>query len=146
MWELILEQINSKELEDLHGATFIATLAAVAGVILSIFPSLWLDLYTADPEAYVIGALYLTIVAPFYPIFAFGKTLYFASQGTGKMFIPIMGAITRLSIVAIFGLICISLELDIKFLFSIIALGMSAVGLILLINMFGPVWNPNKNT
>ena len=129
-----------------YGATFIATLAAVAGVIFSIFPSLWLDLYTADPEAYVIGALYLAIVAPFYPIFAFGKTLYFASQGTGKMFIPIMGAITRLSIVAIFGLICISLELDIKFLFSIIALGMSSVGLILFINMFGPVWNPNKNT
>ena len=129
-----------------YGATFIATLAAVAGVVFSIFPSLWLDLYTADPEAYVIGALYLAIVAPFYPIFAFGKTLYFASQGTGKMFIPIMGAITRLSIVAIFGLICISLELDIKFLFSIIALGMSSVGLILFINMFGPVWNPNKNT
>ena len=62
------------------------------------------------------------------------------------MFIPIMGATTRLSIVAIFGLICISLELDIKFLFSIIALGMSSVGLILFINMFGPVWNPNKNT
>ncbi len=129
-----------------YGASFIASIAAFAGIIFSIFPSLWLNLYTADSNAYAIGALYLSIVAPFYPIFAFGKTLYFASQGTGNMIIPIFGAVTRLSIVAIFGLICISLDLNIKFLFSIIALGLSSVGLILFINMFGSVWNPDKNT
>ena len=128
------------------GATFIASIAAIAGVTFSIFPNLWLDFFTTDLEAYIIGALYLSIVAPFFPLFAFGKTLYFASQGTGKMLIPISGAITRLIIVMIFGFICIFFELEIKFLFFIIGIAMSSVGLILTLNMFGSVWNPKKST
>ena len=128
------------------GATFIASIAAIAGVTFSIFPNLWLDFFTTDLDAYIIGALYLSIVAPFFPLFAFGKTLYFASQGTGKMLIPISGAITRLIIVMIFGFICIFFELEIKFLFFIIGIAMSSVGLILTLNMFGSVWNPKKST
>ena len=127
------------------GATFIASIAAIAGVTFSIFPNLWLDFFTTDLEAYIIGALYLTIVAPFFPIFAFGKTLYFASQGTGKMLIPISGGITVLIIVMIFGFICVFFELEIKYLFFIIGIAMSSVGLILTLNMFGSVWNPKKS-
>jgi len=128
------------------GATFIATIAAIAGITFSIFPSLWLDFYTTDLNAYLIGALYLSIVAPFFPLFAFGKTLYFASQGTGKMLVPISGAITRLSIVTVFGFICVHLELEIKYLFFVIGIAMSSVGFILSLNMFGRVWNPKKST
>lgn len=128
------------------GATFIASIAAIAGITFSIFPSLWLDFYTTDLNAYLIGALYLSIVAPFFPLFAFGKTLYFASQGTGKMLVPISGAITRLSIVTVFGFICVYLELEIKYLFFVIGIAMSSVGLILSLNMFGRVWNPKKST
>jgi len=128
------------------GATFIASIAAIAGVTFSIFPNLWLDFFTTDLDAYIIGALYLSIVAPFFPLFAFGKTLYFASQGTGKMLIPISGAITRLIIVMIFGFICVFFELEIKYLFFIIGIAMSSVGLILTLNMFGSVWNPKKST
>tara|TARA_Y100001970_G_scaffold78193_2_gene99538 strand:+ start:10822 stop:12180 length:1359 start_codon:yes stop_codon:yes gene_type:complete len=128
------------------GATFIASIAAIAGITFSVSPSLWLDFYTTDLDAYLIGALYLSIVAPFFPLFAFGKTLYFASQGTGKMLVPISGAITRLFIVTVFGFICIYLKLEIKYLFFVIGIAMSSVGLILSLNMFGPVWNPKKGT
>ena len=128
------------------GATFIASIAAIAGITFSVSPSLWLDFYTTDLDAYLIGALYLSIVAPFFPLFAFGKTLYFASQGTGKMLVPISGAITRLFIVTVFGFICIYLKLEIKYLFFVIGIAMSSVGLILSLNMFGPVWNPKKST
>ncbi len=126
------------------GAFFIASIAAIVGITFSISPSLWLDFFTTNNDAYLIGALYLTIVAPFYPIFALGKTLYFASQGTGKMLIPITGGLTRLFIVTALGFLCVVLELEIKFLFFVIAFGMSSVGLILSINMFGSVWNPKK--
>ena len=128
------------------GATFIASIAAIAGITFSVSPGLWLDFYTTDLDAYLIGALYLSIVAPFFPLFAFGKTLYFASQGTGKMLVPISGAITRLFIVTVFGFICIYLKLEIKYLFFVIGIAMSSVGLILSLNMFGPVWNPKKGT
>ena len=128
------------------GASFIASIAAIAGITFSVSPSLWLDFYTTDLDAYLIGALYLSIVAPFFPLFAFGKTLYFASQGTGKMLVPISGAITRLFIVTVFGFICIYLKLEIKYLFFVIGIAMSSVGLILSLNMFGPVWNPKKST
>ena len=90
------------------GALLIGILAGLIGMTVFISPSLWLDFFTTNPEAYIIGALYLGIVGPFFPIFAFGKTLYFASQGTGNMIIPIFGGITRLVIVSIIGFISVS--------------------------------------
>ena len=104
------------------------------------------NLFTDDPDAFAIGALYLSIVGPFYMLFAFGKTLYFASQGTGNMFFPIVGGISRLLVVSIFGILIISLDLNINYLFFTIGIAMSFVGLILCLNMFGPVWNPKKST
>ena len=126
------------------GALVIAILAGLIGMTVFISPSLWLDFFTTNPEAYVIGALYLGIVGPFFPIFAFGKTLYFASQGTGNMIIPIFGGITRLVIVSIIGFISVYYTLDIKILFFGVGIAMSSVGLILFINMFSQTWNPEN--
>ena len=126
------------------GASIIASIVAIVGITLSIFPSIWLNLFTTDPEAYAIGALYLSIVGPFYMLFAFGKTLYFASQGTGNMLFPIVGGISRLSVVSIFGILIISQDLNINYLFFTIGLAMSLVGLVLFLNMFGPNWNPER--
>ena len=75
-------------------------------------------------------------------LFAFGKTLYFASQGTGNMFFPIVGGISRLLVVSIFGILIITLDLNINYLFFTIGIAMSLVGLVLFLNMFGPNWNP----
>ena len=121
---------------------FIAT--NIIGITLAIFPHLWLDIFTSDPEAYLIGALYLGIVGPVFGIFSGGKTLYFASQGTGNMVIPLTGGISRLIIVIIFGLLTNIFSWDIKIFFIGVALGLSAVGVILSINMFGKVWNPDR--
>ena len=77
-------------------------------------------------------------------LFAFGKTLYFASQGTGNMLFPIVGGISRLSVVSIFGILIISQDLNINYLFFTIGLAMSLVGLVLFLNMFGPNWNPER--
>ena len=126
------------------GALLIGILAGLIGMTVFISPSLWLDFFITNPEAYIIGALYLGIVGPFFPIFAFGKTLYFASQGTGNMIIPIFGGITRLAIVSIVGFISVYYSLDIKFLFLGVGIAMSSVGLILLINMFSQTWNPEN--
>ena len=124
------------------GAGIIASIVAIVGITLSILPSIWLNLFTDDPNAYAIGALYLSIVGPFYMLFAFGKTLYFASQGTGNMFFPIVGGISRLLVVSIFGILIIILDINIKYLFFTIGIAMSLVGLVLFLNMFGPNWNP----
>jgi|TARA_B110000263_G_scaffold102074_1_gene89401 putative MATE family efflux protein len=126
------------------GALIIAILAGIIGMTVFIFPSLWLGFFTTNPEAYIIGTLYLGIVGPFFPIFAFGKTLYFASQGTGNMIIPILGGITRLVIVSIVGFTSYYYSLEIKFLFFGIGIAMSSVGLILFINMFSKTWRPEK--
>ena len=116
----------------------------IIGITLAIFPHIWLDIFTSDPEAYLIGALYLGIVGPVFGIFSGGKTLYFASQGTGNMVIPLTGGISRLIIVIIFGLLTNIFSWDIKIFFIGVALSLSAVGIILSINMFGKVWNPDR--
>ena len=71
------------------GAAATLTLTGLMGVVVALMPSLWLDLFTADPEAYEFGVRYLTIAAPLYGVFGAGQALYFASQGTGRMILPV---------------------------------------------------------
>ena len=126
----------------LTGAIIIGLIGTIVGVFVAIFPDLWINIFTEDKEAYAIATIYLMIVGPVFGIFSGGKTLYFASMGTGKMFIPISAAITRLFIVLCFGMIVSYFSLDIKFLFMGVALGLSVIGIILYINMFSKAWNP----
>ncbi|MBF15466.1 MAG: hypothetical protein CL740_00350 [Chloroflexi bacterium] len=126
----------------LTGAIIIGLIGTIVGVFVAIFPDLWINIFTGDKEAYAIAAIYLMIVGPVFGIFSGGKTLYFASMGTGKMIIPISAAITRLFIVLCFGMIVSYFSLDIKFLFIGVALGLSVIGIILYINMFSKAWNP----
>ena len=106
------------------------------------FPDIWINIFTDDNDAFSIASKYLVIVGPFFGIFALGKTLYFASMGTGKMFIPISAGLTRLLIVFLFGVFVTYFSLDIMFLFFGVSLGLSTVGIILIINMFKKAWNP----
>ena len=66
------------------------------GAIVAIVPELWLDRFTADVDARAYGGLYLAVVAPFYGVFGAGQALYFASQGTGRMLLPVTVSVVRL--------------------------------------------------
>jgi Na+-driven multidrug efflux pump len=66
------------------GALTTAAVCGTIGLIVAIQPSLWLGLFSNDPEVERIGAQYLRIVGPAYLFFGLGLGLFFVSQGFGR--------------------------------------------------------------
>ena len=92
-------------------------------------PWLWTDLFIDPGTAVVFAASYLTIVGPFYGFFAGGMSLYFASQGTGKMIFPVLVNITRLLVVSIICTLVVLFQLEIKWLFCGVSIGLLVTGI-----------------
>lgn len=84
------------------GAAVAAGASAAFGLWGALFPHAWLGLFTSDPEVLAAGASYLRIVGPTYAFFGGGLALYFAAQGAGRLWWPIMASVVRL-VVAVGG-------------------------------------------
>ena len=142
------------------GALIVFLFIAIIGITISIFPGIWLTFLTSDSEAYKYGAIYLGIAAPFFCLFGGGQTLFFASQGTGKMVLPVAVGILRMLAVFVIGIFTILISdydivisifnagfvissWDINTIFAGIVVGFAVVGIGLSLNMFTKNWNPN---
>ena len=66
------------------GAIAVAAVCGAIGLIVAMQPSVWLGLFSNDPEVERIGAQYLRIVGPAYLCFGLGLGLFFVSQGFGR--------------------------------------------------------------
>lgn len=79
-----------------RGALTIAAVCGTIGLIVAIEPSLWLNLFSNDPEVERFGLQYLRIVGPAYLCFGLGLGLLFASQGFGRGVAPMIANAVRL--------------------------------------------------
>ena len=77
------------------GATVAAACAAI-GLIVALYPRLWMGLFTSDDDIVRIGALYLKIVGPIYGFYGLGMALYFATQGFGSVIWTVTANAVRL--------------------------------------------------
>jgi Na+-driven multidrug efflux pump len=75
----------------------------VLGAIVSIAPDAWAMLFTRDETVLVHARVYLRWAGPAFAAFGLGLTLYFASQGSGKVLGPVLAATVRLALVAAVG-------------------------------------------
>ncbi|HEY0202487.1 MAG TPA: MATE family efflux transporter [Burkholderiaceae bacterium] len=82
----------------LAGGCMAFALAEVIGLAAALWPHAWLGLFSSDPRMLATGAQYLRIVGPFYGFFALGFSLYFASQGAGRLRWPLQAAALRLAV------------------------------------------------
>jgi putative MATE family efflux protein len=98
------------------------------GGSVALYPPLWIQIFSDDPEVLKIGSLYLWIVAPLYPLFGAGMALYFASQGTGKMLQPVLVGTVRLVLVVTGGAVVMAFSGPLWALFAVIALGLAVFG------------------
>jgi putative MATE family efflux protein len=89
------------------GAGLAAGVTGSIGVLAALFPHAWLGLFTNDPEVLAAGARYLRVVGPAYGFFGLGLALYFASQGAGRLFWPLIAGFTRLLVAAVGGWVAI---------------------------------------
>ena len=110
----------------------LSTLATGAiGLAAATFPDTWLHLFSSDTQVVEKGSAYLARVAPFYALFGAGMSLYFSSQGAGKMAWPFAAGMARLCLVAIGGSYWIyGLEGSLNGLYWIAAAGYFAFGAI----------------
>ena len=110
------------------GTAASALVCMAIGWSVAIYPPLWIHLFSDDPAVIGIGSLYMRIVAPFYPLFGAGLSLYFASQGAGQMLKPVLAGTARLLLLVAGGVLVMQLEGPLAALFAVIALGLTVLG------------------
>jgi putative MATE family efflux protein len=110
------------------GAAMAAALCLAIGLTVAIVPDAWVGLFSDDPAVRAAGASYLRIVGPFYPLFGIGMALYFASQGAGRVLLPVLAGTMRLVVVVAGGIAAVSLGAPLWWLFALIALGLAVFG------------------
>lgn len=111
------------------GAAMATGLTELIGLLGAFFPKAWLGLFDNDPAMIEVGTHYLQIVGPFYGFFGLALILYFASQGAGKLFWPVMGNIVRLGVAIIGGIIAINAGWGLTGVFTTQALALLCYGL-----------------
>jgi putative MATE family efflux protein len=98
------------------------------GWTVAAYPPLWIRIFSDDLEVLAIGGSYMRIVAPLYPLFGAGVTLYFASQGSGQVLQPVLAGTARLVLVVAGGALVLQLGGPLAALFAVISLGLTAYG------------------
>ena len=111
------------------GAGVAAAATGSVGLLAALLPRLWIGSFSSQPEVLAAGETYLRIVGPTYGLFGLGLALYFASQGTGRLFWPLVAGFARLLIVVGAGWLAVDrLGGDLSALFFAIALGFVVFG------------------
>lgn len=116
------------------GSFAAATIVGGIGLLLAVFPDLWLGMFL-DPSnvnALDAGRSYFRLVAPFYAFFGLGLALYFASQGAGRMLWPVISSLSRMVIALVGALILTTFfGMGVEGIFVAIGCGMLAYGMII---------------
>jgi putative MATE family efflux protein len=129
------------------GTAMAAAVTGVIGVGAALFPRVWLGLFTADPEVLAAGSRYLQIVGPCYGFFGAGLSLYFASQGAGRLLWPLLAGFTRLAVAAAGGwLVTTWLGAGLSGLFAAMAVALVIFGSINVAAVSLGRWRPAGRT
>lgn len=123
------------------GALMAGGIAAAIGIVVAIWPNLWLGLFIANPDALAVGGTYLHIVGPAYGFFGIAMALYFASQGTGEMVWPVTANLARIVVVSCGGLLALDvLGWGLHGVFAFVAMGIVSFSAILAFSTTRPAW------
>jgi putative MATE family efflux protein len=75
----------------------------IIGLLVTLFPNLWANLFTDNQDVLYAAHTYLRWAGPCFSFFGLGLTLYFASQGSGKVLGPTLASTLRLIVIALVG-------------------------------------------
>jgi len=110
------------------------------GIAAAIWPQAWLGLFGDDPRMIETGAAYLRLVGPTYGFFGLGLSLYFASQGAGRLMWPLISGTTRLAIAIGGGWIALTLTGSLTWLFGALSLALVVYGVMQAVAIGSGVW------
>ncbi|MGV2052540.1 MATE family efflux transporter [Agrobacterium sp. 22-209-1] len=111
------------------GAGIAFGITQTIGILATLFPMIWMRLFTADPDVQELGSQYLQIVAPAYGAVGLGLALYFASQGLKRVLLPVLAGTVRMILAAFVGWASVIwFEASLNSLFQIVAVAAIAYG------------------
>jgi len=125
------------------GAVSAVNLGAI-GLVVSLWPALWSGLFTDDPVVLGYADQYLRWAGPAFGFFGFGLTLYFASQGSGKVLGPVLAATLRLAVVAGIGAWLGARGAPAWQLFALVGVAMAVYGLATAASIKITRWGPRR--
>jgi putative MATE family efflux protein len=112
----------------LTGGALAFALTETVGLVAAIWPAQWLSLFSAEPSMIETGSAYLRIVGPAYGFFGLGLSLYFASQGAGRLFWPLFFGFLRVFISIVGGWLVLRWTGSLEWMFAALALGLVVFG------------------
>jgi Na+-driven multidrug efflux pump len=112
----------------------------VLGVLVTFWPQLWSGLFTEVPAVLHYCAQYLRHAGPAYAFFGLGLTLYFASQGAGKVLGPVLAGTLRLVIICLGGWLLTVTNAPQWAYFALVGVAMAAYGLATAGAVWGTTW------
>ncbi len=122
------------------GAAMAVVLTEAIGLGAAAFPTAWLSLFDTDPAMLDAGARYLRAVGPFYGMLGLALSLYFASQGAGRLLWPLVANLTRLAIAGAVGWLALRWSGNLSHVFLAQSLALVAFGLINAVAVAGGSW------
>ena len=112
----------------------------VIGVAAAIWPVSWLELFGSNPAMLASGTAYLRYVGPVYGFLGLGLSLYFASQGAGKLGWPLLAGLFRMIIAVGGGWVALALTGSLTWTFAVVGLAMVVYGVTLVTAVASGVW------
>ncbi|MDQ8728946.1 MATE family efflux transporter [Bradyrhizobium sp. LHD-71] len=118
------------------------TALGLIGTLLSIFPDLWVSMFTADASVRDASRRYLHISSPMLAFMGLNSALYFSSQGAAKIIGPVLSQTGRLIFVVIGGAWLTSINASDTSFFMLAAASMTMLGLTTALVVWRTSWGP----
>ncbi|MFC6761445.1 MATE family efflux transporter [Sulfitobacter porphyrae] len=123
------------------GAVVSFVVTELIGVTALLFPHAWIGLFSDDPDVHAMAALYIRNVAPVYGFVGLGLALYFASQGAGRVLLPVLAGTARMIIAAFVGWLAVAwYGVGLSTLFLIVGCASVTYGAIVAATMLLGAW------
>ena len=106
----------------------------------AIWPHAWLGLFGHDPRMLATGFGVLRSVGPAYGFFGLGLSLYFASQGAGRLFWPLFAGLLRMLIAIGGGWIALRMTGSLAGVFAALSVALVTYGLTLSAAVASGAW------
>ena len=127
------------------GGISAAVLAGAIGISLALSSTLWIPMFTLEPEIQASATSYLWIVGPCFAFNGLGLSLYFASQGAKAMFWPVVATFIRI-LLAVGGALLLSRlpGLGLQGVYTAAALAMLVYGSVIAASLKAGAWRHHK--
>ena len=113
----------------------------VIGWIVTLHPELWVRMFTSDDLVVAASQSYIRYVAPVFCFFGLGLSLSFASQGAGRMTVPLLASCARMITAMAAGWVTVEhTALGLDGVFAAIAAGIIVYGVAIAGSLFLKPW------